>query len=362
LRNLFAISTDTTDFPWARRTPVSGLRAIIAVAAALLIGELTGHPSAGAIAAGSAFTVGFAIFHRALASSLLSMALLTLGIASATLAGSIAAERTWLVLLVALIAAINYGLVSALGPTAGWIGQQCAVFAIIASYFPNGLQYAVGRTSMVLAGGVLQMLVFTGFHFITKRKADALSPPLHQRLQARIVQLFRELHPHLNLTGDTASYILRLSLTLLLCTAIYRHYHVRNGYWSPMTAVLVLKPQWSCTLSRGIARVTGTVLGAGTAMLLARTFHFNMPVILLLVLIAAWGCFALQDVNYALFSFFITLYIVFLFRSGGFSQTSAAHIRLFNTILGGCIALLIDAAWMLLPARPKHLPAPNFVQ
>ena len=55
--------------------------AVIAMGIALLVGWLTGHPSAGAIAAGSAFTVGFAVFHVALASTLLSMTVTTLGIA-----------------------------------------------------------------------------------------------------------------------------------------------------------------------------------------------------------------------------------------------------------------------------------------
>jgi uncharacterized membrane protein YccC len=50
-------------------------------------------------------------------------------------------------------------------------------------------------------------------------------------------------------------------------------------------------------------------------------------------------------VNYAVFSIFVTLYIVFLFRFGGFSETQAAHIRLVNTVVGGSLALLIDAVW-----------------
>jgi hypothetical protein len=53
-------------------------------------------------------------------------------------------------------------------------------------------------------------------------------------------------------------------------------------------------------------------------------------------------------VNYALFSLSITLYIVFLFRFGGFSDRSAAHLRLVNTAIGGGIALAIDAIWKLL--------------
>ena len=345
--NFLNISTDTTLFPWANRTPIDGLRASIAIALALLIGQLAGHTSAGAIAAGSAFTVGFAIFHETLSSALLSMGLCTLAIASGTLAGSLGAEWTWAVLLLALIAAINYGLLSGLSANAGWIGQQAATYVIIASYFPRGLHYAVGRTAMVLAGGALQMLVFTTFYFIRHPAVEASAPPLHHRIKRRTLELWQTLRAGCHFRGDTLSYILRLSITLVLCTAIYRRFHVRNGYWSPMTALLVLKPQWVHTVSRSIARLLGTLIGAGIALLLARFAHLDPAVILICVLIAAWACYAVQAVNYAAFSCFITLYIVFLFRSGGFSQTSAAHIRLFNTALGGCIALLIDALWNL---------------
>ena len=76
-----------------------------------------------------------------------------------------------------------------------------------------------------------------------------------------------------------------------------------------------------------------------------------MAIILVFVVVWAWGCYAVQAVNYAVFSLLITLYIVFLFRSGGFSQTSAAHIRLFNTALGGAIALLMDALWNFFARR-----------
>jgi uncharacterized membrane protein YccC len=143
----------------------------------------------------------------------------------------------------------------------------------------------------------------------------------------------------------------RLSIVLLTSTEIYRHFQVRNGYWIPMTALLVLKPQWANTLSRGIARMLGTVAGAGFALLLAYLLPFPAWVMPTLVLVGAWGCYALQAVNYAGFSVFVTLYIVFLFRFGGFSETSAAHIRLVNTVLGGTLALIIDAIWKIAAGR-----------
>lgn len=343
--SVFDISHDTLAFPWAKRTPLSGLSTLAAMTLALLLGWITGHVSAGSIAAGSAFTVGFAVFHETLASSLVSMALITLGVSSATLAGSLAAGHTWMVLLLVLVAAVNYAVLAGLSPDYGWIGQQSAVFLIIASYFPLGVRYALGRTEMVLAGGLLQIALSTAGLLVVRRRKQRKRSPFQERLRTGADEVRTKL-PHIG-RSDTVSYALRLASTLLLATAVYRHFHIRNGYWCPMTAVLVLKPQWSDTLSRGIARLSGTIAGALIALLLSRTVPFSTAVIFLLVIACAWGCYALQAVNYAAFSLCITLYIVFLFRFGGFSQTSAAHIRLFNTVLGGAIALLVDGVWKL---------------
>jgi hypothetical protein len=352
LQNILDISQDTTAFPWAKRTPWHGLRAIPAVGLALVLGRLVGHPSAGAIAAGSAFTVGFAAFHEALASTLLSMALVTLGIASGTLAGSLGAGWTAVVLVLVLVASINYGLLAELGPTSSWIGQQCAVFVVVASYFPQGVHYAVGRTEMVLAGGALQMLFYVGFHFSGRGSAQRpREKALVPRASARILQLLPRLREEVRWGSCTVWYIIRLMLAVGVSTVIYRVFQLRNGYWAPMTAILVLKPQWSNTLSRGIARLSGTLVGAGVALAVALWLPLPLWMTFTLTVVAAWGCYATQAVNYALFSVCVTLYIVFLFRFGGFSDRSAAHLRLLNTAIGGGIALAIDALWKLLAPK-----------
>jgi hypothetical protein len=328
------------------------LQSVIAVAVALVVGKLSGHASAGAIAAGAAFTIGFALFHEALASTLLSMAVLTLGIASGTLAGSLGAEIPALVLALAILAAFNYGLLAELGTTSNWIGQQCAVFVVIASYFPLGVHYAVGRTEMVLAGGGLQMLSYTAFHVHRLHpRALAARPPVLPLLRARALRILKQVRADLTWGSSMVSYILRLVLAVGLSSAIYQAFHIRNGYWAPMTALLVLKPQWSNTLSRGIARLAGTLLGAGVALMFAVWVPLPAWLTFVLCVAAAWGCYATQAVNYALFSFSITLYIVFLFRFGGFSDRSAAHLRLLNTAIGGGIALAIDLLWKLLAPR-----------
>ena len=354
------ISEDTALFPWNKSTPYPAVASSIAVAVAMLVGRLTGHEGAGSIAAGAAFTIGFAVFHEALSSTLLSMAILTVGIASATLVGSLAAQWTPIVLLLCVVAALNYGVLASVDPTASWIGQQCGVYVVISSYFANGVHYALGRTGMVLAGGALQMVLYAGFRYLHRNSgpADPAPPPLLRQTRTRLGQLWRSAKDHLRPSADSDAYVLKLVITLGLSTMLYRYLHWKNGYWAPMTALLVLKPKWANTLSRGVARLTGTLAGAALTVLLARLFPpFAHSIYFCLVLLTAYACFAVQAVNYAFFSFVLTLYTVFLFGFGGFSERSAASLRLVNTAVGGSLALLVDYVTGRIVPRLRPAPA-----
>jgi len=340
--NLRDISADTFDAEWTARTYKEGLVAMLAIGVALGIGVACGHEAAGAIAAGAAFTVGFAVFYPVLHSPVMSMTVATLGLASATFAGSLSAEWTWAVMIVVAVVGLNYGLLSGLGVSAGWIGQQAAVYLVIATYFPNGPKLAAGRSLMILLGGLLQVAIHLLFRHQLLPNHGA---PLWKVIIVRSRAYLRRLPEHMTLGSSTLSYAARLLVTMVIATAIYRNMHLKNGYWVPMTALLVLKPQWTGTLSRSVARVGGTLSGAAIAYGLAHIPHFPSWLIGVLVVVCAFGCYALQAVNYALFSLVITLYIVFLFRFGGFSETAAAHLRLLNTAIGGALALVIDTAW-----------------
>ncbi len=352
------ISEDTTLFPWNKSTPQPALASTVPVAVALLLGEFTGHASAGSIAAGAAFTVGFAIFHEAMASTLLSMFLATLGIASATLAGSLGAQWTPVVLVLCVVAAVNYGLLAGIGNTSGWIGQQCAVFVIVSSYFAQGVHYALGRSSMVLLGGGLQMLTFYLWNLFKhhERHGDAPAPPVLRQMRTRSGQLWRTGRDLLHWRTDTTAYVLKLLVTLSVTTLFYRELHWRNGYWAPMTALLVLKPKWANTLSRGVARLAGTMVAVGICALLTLHPVFNHWAYFLIILGSAWICFALQAVNYALFCLALTLYTVFLFAFGGFSERTAADLRLINTAAGGLLALAVDFVAKYVMPRLFRLP------
>ena len=147
-------------------------------------------------------------------------------------------------------------------------------------------------------------------------------------------------------------------LTVAAAAELARYLALANGYWVPMTALIVLKPGFKETLQRGLERVAGTLLGAVLATLLARALPSEPITVAVLIMLFAWGAYALINVNYGLFAVFLTGYIVFLLDFGGLSTSVVVARRTVNTALGGGLALL-SYATVLLRVRlaPGSLPA-----
>ena len=150
-----------------------------------------------------------------------------------------------------------------------------------------------------------------------------------------------------NLTLDSTAFrhALRLSVTLAIATAIYRMLELPRGYWLPLTALLVLKPEFHDTFARGIARIAGTVLGAAFATLIARTIPLGSHGLTILVLGCVWAGYALVRASYAVFTVFITGYVVFLLMLAGVPDLIAVTDRIEYTAEGGLLALLLYALW-----------------
>ena len=107
-------------------------------------------------------------------------------------------------------------------------------------------------------------------------------------------------------------YALRLAITLGVSTEIYRHFGFANGYWIPMTALLVLRPGLSDTANRAIARTIGTLAGAMLASFFLAHLAPPPPTLAFLILFFAWFSYSLNNVNYGLFTLCLTAYIVCL--------------------------------------------------
>jgi uncharacterized membrane protein YccC len=113
----------------------------------------------------------------------------------------------------------------------------------------------------------------------------------------------------------------------------------------PMTALLVLRPDFHDTFARGAARMAGTILGGGVATLLVTQLHPGPIRLIFLVLIFVWTCYASFRMNYTLFTVAITGYVVFILMLSGVGEMTAVTLRAIDTIAGGCIALVVYAIW-----------------
>jgi uncharacterized membrane protein YccC len=120
-----------------------------------------------------------------------------------------------------------------------------------------------------------------------------------------------------------------------------------HGYWAPLTAVMVMRPDFSRTYERGVARVVGTLLGvgiAGTVTALAHPPPFASAVLAVLSV----GCmYLLMRTGYAITSACIGAYVVFLLGTAGSTWSQTVLERIWLTALGGALAML---SYALFPA------------
>ncbi len=175
----------------------------------------------------------------------------------------------------------------------------------------------------------------------SERPSGERLAPLRRRPPIR--DGFRTLAANLTPRSTACRHALRSAVAVAIGTASYRLLHMPRGYWMPMTAVLVLKPEFHDTFSRGIARIAGTITGAALATLIVRAAAPGHAALAVLVLVCVWGCYALFRMNYALFAVCLTGYVVFILMLSGVGEMVAATLREEYTVGGGALALALYA-------------------
>jgi uncharacterized membrane protein YccC len=138
----------------------------------------------------------------------------------------------------------------------------------------------------------------------------------------------------------------RFALVLSVAMILGRHFAAERGYWIPLTAAIVLKPDFQTTIFRGVARIAGTLLGAivatGVAVLSRAYPALQAPGILL----AAAAAYLTFNPNYALFTVAITSFVVLVLGMRGLPATTAIDARLLDTLAGGALAMI---GYLILP-------------
>ncbi|MGW6010739.1 FUSC family protein [Streptomyces sp. NPDC055210] len=118
-----------------------------------------------------------------------------------------------------------------------------------------------------------------------------------------------------------------------------------HGYWAPLTSVMVMRPDFSQTYSRAVARLGGTVVGVAVATAVVRladpgTYLSGALAVVsaaLMYLLMRTGQFAAQGC--------IAAYVVFLLGMGGEQWTQTVPERVVLTLLGGLLAMIAYAVY-----------------
>jgi uncharacterized membrane protein YccC len=166
-----------------------------------------------------------------------------------------------------------------------------------------------------------------------------------QPIWFRFSGVMATLRANLNLQSSAFRHAVRLAAMVALGNILERSFYWRRSYWLPMTIVLVLKPEFTTTFSRGLLRISGTIVGLSLATAL---FHFlpgtittQILLIFTITLILRW----VGPANYGLFAIAISALVVLLIAITGVSPKDAIWARGINTAGGGVLALLAYWIW-----------------
>jgi uncharacterized membrane protein YccC len=160
-----------------------------------------------------------------------------------------------------------------------------------------------------------------------------------------------EIRGSLSFRSSNFRHALRLGLATATAGFLASTQHLIRGYWIPMTAVIVLKPNFGGTLQRSLQRITGSVLGALIAVLFV--LDLQAPWLLWSILpVLAFCTFAWRNYNYTLFSLAQTPLILLMLDIAHPITVIDSLSRVLNTILGSAVALL--AGYILFPTSERR--------
>jgi hypothetical protein len=327
-------------FEWHEFRWTTATRSAIAITICLAAGLISGHPGGGMVSAAGAFTAGMGSFQRIGRSCILPMFLASIATPISTGIGMVLGNQTVWFVFVAGIWALGYGLLAESAGGTSWVGQKCVFGLLGGSAFHVSAIAALPRCLLMLAGGMLQTGITTAVIYLTPDKPGAFRPKTAPFLDPMLRRQIGGWHRCFTLRSPGCVYAFRQALTVGVAVEIYRRMGIPSGYWIGMTALLVLKSGFRQTMVRGIARVSGTLLGAGIAGVIATFLHLSPLTLSVLVVIFAWAAISVTNVNYALFVLNLTAYIAFLLALNGLPPTEVIHRRALCTALGGVLAIL----------------------
>ena len=130
-----------------------------------------------------------------------------------------------------------------------------------------------------------------------------------------------------------------------MASVLFTQLPLERGYWVALTTLVVLRPDYRGTMSRGIERILGTLVGSVAATVIAAQLRPGPWTLVVLVGVFAFLSVATLRASYPIFAAFLTCYVVFLISLTGLPSSAAGLDRLVDTAVGGLLAMLAYRLW-----------------
>jgi uncharacterized membrane protein YccC len=174
------------------------------------------------------------------------------------------------------------------------------------------------------------------------RAAAAETPlPAALRSSSALATLRASLTPH----SVAFRHAVRSAVCLSLAMLVSRQLHLPHGYWLPMTAAIVLRPDFAATFNFGLLRVVGTILGLVLTTVLLHITPAEPWTHLALMAVLCMAFRYLATAHYGAAVAALTGTVVILLSYEGVNSGAAVHDRVINTVLGSGMALLAYVLW-----------------
>ncbi|MFD8702236.1 FUSC family protein [Kitasatospora sp. NPDC059648] len=164
-------------------------------------------------------------------------------------------------------------------------------------------------------------------------------PSILRMLPVALRTVRRQLRPR----SAIFQHAVRLAGVVTVAYLLARPFGFHHGYWAPMTAAMVMRPDFAQTYSRGVARLVGTVVGVAVSTLVVQLAHPGEWVLAALAVLCIGGAYLAFRTGYALTTVGISTYVVFLLGLQEGNPLETAFERVGMTLLGGSLALLTYA-------------------
>lgn len=145
---------------------------------------------------------------------------------------------------------------------------------------------------------------------------------------------------HLRGDSPVLRHAVRVAAAVALGCGIERYAPAPQGYWIPLTVLLVLRPETAHTYTRCVGRVAGSAVGIVAAATVLVVLDPAVTVGALLAVIAIGIAYAASGFGYVAISAAVTASAVFLIDIGRTADAPSLRDPLLAVLTGGALAVI----------------------